>query len=516
MKTINSRRGSPNRAYLKYIIISLYCATGVSRLFAAAGTPALNYTCDAPRPLVQAIANPGGGFYGVNSTNIYQIDAEGRLVPGFLSAVSTGGSLAEVYAVNAACRADTGDLFVGGAFYIGGRKTTLAKLHADGSAYTDFEVVLAANSSAPSYAAKYTSIAADGSGGCFIGGAFDSINGTPADGLAHVDAKGKVRVLARLAPKQDFPLLLARAPDGVLVVEGKAAYKVKDTGGITPFPFHANQWNKAHCATFDPRHGLAIAGQTDRGVQCYVYDAEGNLKSGFSQQTMFEFGPSALAWDSRGNLLAASARLDGVSRDAYGIKRLLPNGGVDPTWSRTLVFDAVQTALVDLGDSIIVSGGFTQVNSVSCQGYARLNAASANVGFVANHATRGKIIGGSQQMIMGFVLQGEYCMDVLIRASGPSLRAYGVTQTVSQTRMDVYRGSTHLSTVLPGGALPERPYTESAALSAVASAVGAFPFATKGFDEAQTLLSLPPGLYTVIVDAPEGQSGDVLGEIYYP
>jgi len=168
-----------------------------------------------------------------------------------------------------------------------------------------------------------------------------------------------------------------------------------------------------------------------------------------------------------------------------------------------------------LPNGIVVSGPFSHVNGVSVNGVVELAAEDSPANPV-NVSARGRVDGQTESFVIGFVIAGTLMKDVLIRAPGPSLAQFGVKSQPQQTLLSVYRGTELVSSATPGVQSATRPYFEPDNVAAAASKVGAFPLTTRGFDEAECLLSLPPGGYTVVISAPDGQRGEVLGEVYFP
>ncbi len=63
---------------------------------------------------------------------------------------------------------------------------------------------------------------------------------------------------------------------------------------------------------------------------------------------------------------------------------------------------------------------------------------------LANLATRGMAGPGADAMVAGFVVRGPSSRTVLIRAVGPGLTNFGVTDAATDTTLRLYRGRTPL------------------------------------------------------------------------
>lgn len=113
-------------------------------------------------------------------------------------------------------------------------------------------------------------------------------------------------------------------------------------------------------------------------------------------------------------------------------------------------------------------------------------------------------------VVAGFVVAGAAPNDVLIRAVGPTLNnAFGVTDALTNPRLDLYRGSTLIAsnTSWMTGLNPT-----GAALAAAQS--GAFPLRATLADSALRL-TLAPGAYTAIMSGATGNTaGSALLEVY--
>ena len=135
--------------------------------------------------------------------------------------------------------------------------------------------------------------------------------------------------------------------------------------------------------------------------------------------------------------------------------------------------------------------------------------AASGGGVLTNISTRGRIVGNSAPMIMGFVLRGEAPRTVLIRGIGPTLSEFNVQGVVTEPRLRLFSS--------PDNAiLAENAFwtdTQATAIADAAAEVAAFPLATDSRDTA-ILITLPPGGYTAHVSAANEEEGVVLAEVY--
>jgi N-acetylmuramoyl-L-alanine amidase len=107
-------------------------------------------------------------------------------------------------------------------------------------------------------------------------------------------------------------------------------------------------------------------------------------------------------------------------------------------------------------------------------------------------------LAANQPVTVGFVVSGG-ARDLLVRAAGPTLAAFGLTSAMPDPRLEVYRGATRTA------ANNDWPL----ALGSVMAAQGAFPFTTasrdaalfQSFDGAATAQASGPAGGTVLVEA---------------
>jgi hypothetical protein len=120
---------------------------------------------------------------------------------------------------------------------------------------------------------------------------------------------------------------------------------------------------------------------------------------------------------------------------------------------------------------------------------------------VVNFSTRGPVGTSMSPLIGGFVVQGNKPVQVLVRATGPSLAKYGVSNPVSGTTLFVYSGSTQTA-------------TNSGWQQTQQAAIQATGFAPDSPAEAAVLMTVNPGAYTVVVEGTNGASGTGLIETF--
>jgi hypothetical protein len=114
---------------------------------------------------------------------------------------------------------------------------------------------------------------------------------------------------------------------------------------------------------------------------------------------------------------------------------------------------------------------------------------------------------GTNIAIAGFVIGGSTAKTVLIRASGPALDQFGVTDTLTDVQLQLLNsGATVFESDYGWGGAPE--------IASAAGSVGAFPWTDATSLDSAVLVTLPPGLYTAEISSASGSTGVALVEIY--
>lgn len=126
---------------------------------------------------------------------------------------------------------------------------------------------------------------------------------------------------------------------------------------------------------------------------------------------------------------------------------------------------------------------------------------------LVNLSTRG-FVAPDRPIIPGLVVRGEGPLRLLIRAVGPGLAQFGVSNFLARPTLSVMLQQT----VIRANA----GWTTDGAKGDIAGAArqaGAFPLADNSLDSA-ALMDLVPGSYTIQVTGADNTSGEVLVEVY--
>jgi hypothetical protein len=118
-----------------------------------------------------------------------------------------------------------------------------------------------------------------------------------------------------------------------------------------------------------------------------------------------------------------------------------------------------------------------------------------------------KQIEAGASLTAGFVVGGNTARTVLVRAIGPALAAFGVSGTIPDPQLTLFRGETEIA--------KNDNWGGDAQLAATGTSVGAFAIANAASKDAVLLLTLAPGGYTAQVSGVPGTGGgSTLVEIY--
>ncbi|MBI5380967.1 MAG: hypothetical protein HZA31_03615 [Opitutae bacterium] len=133
---------------------------------------------------------------------------------------------------------------------------------------------------------------------------------------------------------------------------------------------------------------------------------------------------------------------------------------------------------------------------------------TAGVPRLINVSARAQVT-ADNPLIAGFVIdRGATSRTVLIRGIGPTLRNFGVTDALTDTRITLYRGDTAVYENDDWGTA-----SNAAQVTATSTQVGAFTLSPTTKD-AVLLVSLPPGSYSAQVSGTGSATGVALVEIY--
>ncbi len=127
-----------------------------------------------------------------------------------------------------------------------------------------------------------------------------------------------------------------------------------------------------------------------------------------------------------------------------------------------------------------------------------------------NISSRGRIANPGDTQIVGFVVGGRSPRNILLRAVGPSLAAFGLlTDIVTRPTMTLFQQS---GAVVASN--DDWGVADAGRLTTVFDRAGAFRFLSTSSHDAALYLSLAPGAYTMQAFDSMGGTGNILLEVY--
>jgi hypothetical protein len=121
---------------------------------------------------------------------------------------------------------------------------------------------------------------------------------------------------------------------------------------------------------------------------------------------------------------------------------------------------------------------------------------------LANISTRGQVLTGNDVMIGGFVIQGDTPQTVVVRARGPSLAPFGISNFLANPVLQLFSGQTQIA------------LNDNWQQAANAADIQARGFAPTNAFESAILVTLTPGAYTAIVTGAGGTTGVGIVEVF--
>jgi hypothetical protein len=126
---------------------------------------------------------------------------------------------------------------------------------------------------------------------------------------------------------------------------------------------------------------------------------------------------------------------------------------------------------------------------------------------VRNLSTR-SVLAPGEQVIGGITISGTEPRRILVRAIGPGLTNFGVTNPVDDPTLAIYGGTTLIASNDDWAAA-----ANAAEIASISAALGAFPLGASATDSAM-LTRLNPGSYTLQLGAKGNAGGAALLEVY--
>ncbi len=128
---------------------------------------------------------------------------------------------------------------------------------------------------------------------------------------------------------------------------------------------------------------------------------------------------------------------------------------------------------------------------------------------VNNLSVRARVAGGDNTLIAGFATSGPGNLRLLIRAVGPTLGTFGISDALADPRLEIYHGNDVMATNDDWST--DADLRASIATAAVSTGAFALP---DGSRDAATIISVPAGAYSAVVHSQDGGAGTALVEVY--
>lgn len=195
--------------------------------------------------------------------------------------------------------------------------------------------------------------------------------------------------------------------------------------------------------------------------------------------------------DGSGALIASNDNwANAANQQAVSEAALAPSDPREPAILATLPPGSYTAVVHDAGGGSGIA--LTEVYDIDPTSSARLG----------NLSTRGLVQGNDGVMIAGMIIAGTSSQRVVVRALGPTLSKYGVTNSLADPALEVHDAN--------GNLLAANDNWQSDQAAALTASGLAPPSSL----EPAILMALPPGNYTAIVHGVNSASGVGLVELY--
>lgn len=131
---------------------------------------------------------------------------------------------------------------------------------------------------------------------------------------------------------------------------------------------------------------------------------------------------------------------------------------------------------------------------------------------LVNISTLARISSPTDAIVSGFVISGGSNRNVLVRAVGPTLAAFGVSDALKSPVLSIFQGERLVASNNAWGGTGSATTTQQ--ITEAFDRAGAFRYADEASRDSAVVLSLAPGPYTVQVTSGDGTPGATLLEVY--
>jgi hypothetical protein len=172
----------------------------------------------------------------------------------------------------------------------------------------------------------------------------------------------------------------------------------------------------------------------------------------------------------------------------------------------TRIYAIGVTSSLDAGEYSCVVGGSIggKTTSISVPLTVAPLMASNPSARLCNISARTVVSTGSNVQVAGFVISGPAPKRILIRASGPALLPFGVSNAIPDPVLELHDSNSIIAS---------NDNWDYYSIQSVAHPLGAFDW-VKGSKDAAVVVTLQPGNYSAIVQDKSGKTGVALVEVY--
>ncbi len=449
---------------------------------------------------------------GAPAALVVRLNADGSADATFTGPAPAAGAVQRVHGL--AVQRDGRVLVLSRTQITGGASYLLARVGANGTADASFTPKTLTN------VTGNPSLALQADGRVVLAGGFANISGQPIANLARINADGSVDT--GFVPAPNGPVsALALQNDGRLMIGGSfssvggnsrvgiarigATDRVTQTLGVGAA---RNSVTLTRSGPLGELSGVTFDRSTDRATWTRLGEGTRVAGSGDWQLTGLTLPASGLFYIRAVGILPGAGTSSGLSELVREFTYTNPLGAAAAGSVSVPVTAAAPAPAIDPVTGIAARSVVRMVpgeDSVEIIAARASEAGTAAPGRLVNLSTRGRV-GADSPLILGFAVTGSEARELLVRAVGPALAGFGVTDALAGAHLRIYDSAGALVTSVTGGA--------SAANAIQAAArTGAFPLAAGSADSA-ALVRLAPGTYTAQVVDARGTGGVGLAEIY--
>lgn len=333
------------------------------------------------------------------------------------------------------------------------------------------------------------------------------------NGAAIVGATGAQLVLTNVQPANAGSYVVVVTDLLGSVTSSGANLTVTASGSVDTFSSLVNISTRAYCSTGNSVTigGFVVSGSVAKSV--LVRAVGPSLTAQGLGQSEALLDPTIEVHDgSHGNVVIATNDNWSEGPDAAAITSTSAAVGA----TAFLASDTKSAALVltlNPGVYTFVINGKGATSGIVLLEIYDADSVSTGSKFV-NISTRAFSTTGNNVTIGGFVISGTAPKQVLLRATGPTLttQGLGVTEVLADPTIDLHdaiHGNVVVATNDNWG-----DNSNAAAIGTTGARIGATPYAETDTKSAALLLTLQPGIYTLIASGKSNGSGVVLVEVY--